>query len=57
MLSCQTLKLSLTERLDDENKLGQRQSQTPFSSAFLIQKSVGSNKGLIQKNFLGPVIT
>ena len=27
-----------------ENKLGQRQSQTPFSSAFWVQKDQGSKK-------------
>ena len=38
------------------NKLGQRQSQTPISSAFWVQKdfglkSVGSQKNKLQKNF------
>ena len=40
-----------------QNKLGQRQSQTPFSSAFRVQKDFRSKKVLgpkkfwIQKNF------
>ena len=39
---------------DKGNKLGQRQSQTPFSSAFWVQKSVGSKQVLVAKKNLGP---
>ena len=35
------------------NKLGQRQSQTPYSSAFWVQKNFKSKKFWVQKNF-GP---
>ena len=37
------------------NKLGQRQSQTPFSSAFWVQQDFRSKKVLIRK-ILGPVV-
>ena len=36
-----------------KNKLGQRQSQTAFSSAFWVQKSVGS-KNLNYRKISGP---
>ena len=37
-----------------KNKLGQRKSQTPFSSAFWVQKDFMSKKSFGFKSFLAP---
>ena len=38
------VEVALSKLVKKENKLGQRQSQTPFSSAFFIPKDFKSNK-------------